>query len=53
MCFNFWFCFFSWSSHDSYSVGLESVTAGTKNYKSIFNKNRKKHDKIVLLAIKD
>ena len=34
------------------TVGLtiRSITAGTKNYKSIMKKERKKHDKIVLFA---
>ena len=37
-----------WSS----AVGIKicAVTAGIKNYKSIIKKNKKKHDKIVLLG---
>ena len=36
----------------SCAVGLKicAITAGTKKYKSIFKKKRKKHDKIVLLG---
>ena len=36
----------------SSAVGLESfaITAGIKQYESIIKKNKKKHDKIVLLA---
>ena len=34
------------------AIGLKncSITAGTKKYKSIIKKKKKKHDKIVLLA---
>ena len=36
----------------SSAIGLKmcTITAGIKNYKSIIKKNKKKHDKIVLLA---
>ena len=36
----------------SSAVGIKicAVTAGIKNYKSIIKKNKKKHDKIVLLG---
>ena len=36
----------------SSSLGLKicAIIAGIKNYKSIINKKKKKHDKIVLLA---
>ena len=36
----------------SSAVGLKicSITGGTKNYKSLIKKKKKKHDKIVVLA---
>ena len=36
----------------SFAIGLKicAITAGIKKYKSIIKKNKKKHDKIVLLA---
>ena len=36
----------------SSAIGLEfcAITAGIKTYKSIIKKNKRKHDKIVLLA---
>ena len=49
MCFQFWFSCVP-TGIVSFAVGLKicTITAGTKN-KSIIKKNRKKHDKIVLL----
>ena len=36
----------------SFAIGLKicAITAGIRNYKSIIKKEKKKHDKIVLLA---
>ena len=42
MYFNFYFCFFDW-----YSC---AITAGITKYKSILKKQKKKHDKIVMLT---
>ena len=54
MRFYFCFCFFNSYSYRSYNFafGLKifAITAGIKKYKSII-KNKKKLDKIVLLAI--
>ena len=54
LCFHFCFCFFSQNSYRNWKFTLELniciTTAGIKKYKSIINKKRKKHDKIVLLA---
>ena len=49
------FCFFCWYSYwiTSSAVNLKIcvTSAGTKRYKSIIKKKKRKHDKIVLLAI--
>ena len=56
MPFNICFCFFTWCSYRNCklcnSIGLKicAVTAVIKRYKSIIKTNKKKHDKIVLLA---
>ena len=54
MRFHFPFCFFSWYSYriTSSAIGLKIciVTAGIKKYKSIIQKKKKKHDKILPLA---
>ena len=53
MYFHFWICFFSRYSIaiTSSAIGLKNcaITAGIKKYKSIINKKKKTHDKIVLL----
>ena len=52
MYFNFWFCFFIGISIEITSsvVGLKNcgITAAAKKFKSIINKKKKKHDKVVL-----
>ena len=50
MCFQFWFCFFSWNFISAIGVKTCVITAWIKNCKSINKKKRKKHDKIVFLV---
>ena len=55
MYFNFCFCFFTLYSYRNYEfTGLKicTITAGTKKYKSIFKKKKRKknNDKIVFLT---
>ena len=54
MCFHFCFFFFSRYSYRNYKfcnwIKICAMIAGIKKYKSIIKKNKKKHDKIVLLA---
>ena len=54
MCFHFSLCFFSWHFDRNYGseIGLKicAINAGIKNHKSIIKKEKKKHDKIVMLA---
>ena len=56
MCFHFCFCFFSQNSYRNCKFVLELniciTTPGIRKYKSIINKKRKKHDKIVLAKSK-
>ena len=39
-----------WTARSAIRLKICAMTAGTKKYKSIVKKKRKKHDKIVLLA---
>ena len=54
MYFNFCFCFYVGIliGITSFTKGLKifAIAAGIKKYKSIIKKNKKKHDKTVLLA---
>ena len=54
MCFHVCFCFTSWYSSRNFKLYIRLnicvITAGTKKYKSISKKKKKKHDRIVLLS---
>ena len=52
MGFNCYICFISWYSCRYYEFcsKIYAITAGTKKYKSIIKKKKKKTDKIVLLV---
>ena len=54
MYFNFCFCFYVGNliGVTSFTKGLKicAIAAGIKKYKSIIKKNKKKHDKTLLLA---
>ena len=54
MYFHIGFCFFSWYFYRNYelcnSIKICAITSTIKKYKSIINKNTKKHTTIVLLA---
>ena len=49
MYFNFCYCFFNWYSYRNY-VKLKICNVGSKKYKPIIKKKKRKHDKTVLLA---
>ena len=53
MCFHFCFFFFYWYSYSNYKfcnkIKIYAITAGIKKYKSIIKKQKKNHDKILLL----
>ena len=54
LCFDIRICFISWYSYGITSSAVElkicAIIAGMKKYKSIIKKNKKRHDKIMLLA---
>ena len=52
MCFHFHFLFGVSVGTTSSAIGLKicAIAAGIKKYKSIINKENKKHDKMLLLA---
>ena len=54
LCFNFWIaslvCVSVGITSSAVEINICAITAGIKKHKSIIKKNKKKHDKIVLLA---
>ena len=54
MYFDFYFCFFDLYSYSNYKfcnrIKTCAIAAGIKKHKSTIKKNKKKHDKIVMLA---